>query len=141
MRLFAKTRLATGALAAVGAALTRLAAAGIGYAGGLLVLAGFSVGGSWVAARGGIAVPGPVLGMTVYTLLLLTTPWLDRSLPAARLVASLIGALLVPALVGVALFAHETAAGGWRLPLVLVVSTAITGLATAALFRLAGGRS
>lgn len=109
--------------------------------GGLLVLAGCSLGGSSVAARSGIAVPGPVLGMAVYTLLLLATPWLDWTLPAARRLASLIGALLVPALVGIALFAAETTRGGWRLVLVLVLSTAVTGLATAALFRLAGGRA
>jgi len=113
----------------------------IEFIGGLAVLAALSSGGALIAGHTGIAVPGPVLGMLVYTGLLLGTTWLDWTLGAARLVASLIGALLVAPLVGVALFGDVAARGGVRLAVLLVVSTALTALATAWLFRAAGGKA
>lgn len=111
------------------------------FSAGLLLLVAFSTGGSWLAARFALPLPGPIAGMLAYTLLLLATPWLDWSLGAARDVAALIGALLVPPLIGVALFADVAERGGVRLAAVLVVSTGVTALVTAGLFRLCGGRA
>ena len=113
----------------------------IKYTAGLALLAGVAAGGNWLAARAGLPLPGPVLGMLGYGAVLLTTPWLDWSLGAARWVAGLIGALLVPPLVGVVLYQADAAAGGLRLAAVLVVGTGLTALATAWLFRLCGGRA
>ena len=108
---------------------------------GLALLAGVAAGGSWLAARASLPLPGPVLGMLGYAAVLLVTPWLEWSLGAARWVAGLIGALLVPPLVGVVLYQADAAAGGLRLAAVLVVSTGLTALTTAGLFRLCGGRA
>lgn len=95
----------------------------------------------WIATRLSMPLPGPVLGLAVYTALLLLTSWLDWTLPAARWLAGWLGALIVPALVGIVLFGDVIASGGIRLALVLVVSTAATGLATAWLFRIVGGHA
>ena len=110
-------------------------------AGATLVLVALSAAGSWLQARLNLFMPGPVVGMVAYAVLLLATPWLNWTLPAARLLASWLGALIVPALVGAVLLGSTLARGGWRLAFVLVASTALTGLATATLFRALGGKA
>lgn len=88
----------------------------------------------------GLGIPGPVLGLILYMALL----WLgkfDWTMVSARWLTSLLGAMIVPPLVGIALFAGETMRGGWRLAVVLIVGPAVTGVATALLFRLVGGKA
>ena len=106
---------------------------------GLLLLAGLAAAGDAVATRAGLAIPGVVLGLGAY-LLLLASGRGGWSLRAADLLTGLIGAMIVPALVGLALFAEILVPALGRVAVVLVASTLVTALATAALFRLAGGR-
>ncbi len=113
--------------------------AGIATVAGLALIGGLAVGGNWVAARVGGGVPGPVLGMAAY-LLLLATGRADWSLRGADLLTGLIGAMIVPALVGLAAFGAVLAPVWWRVAVVLVLSTGLTALAAAGLFRWAGGR-
>jgi putative effector of murein hydrolase/putative effector of murein hydrolase LrgA (UPF0299 family) len=80
----------------------------------LAFLAGLSAAGTAAAAALDLPVPGPILGLIVY-LLLLSFGFLPGSAVAARWLAGLLGALIVPPLVGVAAFAPVLAAGGWRL--------------------------
>ncbi len=106
---------------------------------GLALILALAAAGGWVAARGGGAVPGPVLGMGAY-LLLLATGRAGWSLRAADLLTGLIGAMIVPALVGLAAFGAALAPMWGRAVLVLVLSTGSTALAAAGLFRLSGGK-
>lgn len=110
-------------------------------AAGLLVLALFSAAGSVAARASGITVPGPVLGMAAYLALLLLAPRVFAwTLKSARLMTSILGALIVPAAVGLAGFASELKADALALAVTLVVSTLATGIATAMLFRLLSRR-
>lgn len=109
-----------------------------GFIASLALIALFSVAGTTVAARTGLPVPGPVLGLIAYGLLL-SFGFLQGTVAAARFLGGLLGALIVPPLVGVALFGPVLANGGVRLAVALVVGTLVTGVVTALTFRLAGG--
>lgn len=110
-------------------------------AGGLLILALLSAAGGVAVRASGIAVPGPVLGMMVYLVLLQLAPRLFAwTLESARLMTSILGALIVPPAVGLAGFASELEADALALAVTLIVSTLATGIATAALFRLLSRR-
>ncbi|MGI4876378.1 MAG: CidA/LrgA family protein [Janthinobacterium lividum] len=106
----------------------------------LALFALLSTAGLLAAARLHLPLPGPIIGLLVYSLLL-SLGYLGWTLSAARVLSGLLGAMIVPALVGVALYADVTARGGWRLAVALVAGTAVTGVATALLFRVAGGRA
>ena len=106
---------------------------------GVLLCVALAWGGAELADWAGLPVPGAVLGMAAYVLLLGSGRG-DWSLRGADLLTRLIGAMIVPALVGLALFGRELLPALGPLALVLFGSTAVTALATAALFRLAGGR-
>jgi putative effector of murein hydrolase LrgA (UPF0299 family) len=108
---------------------------------GLLLCAGLAIAGDALAAALRLPVPGAVIGLIAYLLWLLTGRGIGWSRPGAALLLRWIGALVVPALVSLALAADRIA--GVLLPLaaVMLVSTLITALATAAIYRLAGGRS
>ena len=108
-------------------------------AGGIALIVGLALGGNWLRARLGLAVPGPVLGMGAY-LLLLATRYFDWSLPGAGLLTALIGAIIVPPLVGLALFDHVLRPALVGVAAVLVLSTALTATVAALIFRAAGGR-
>ncbi len=92
--------------------------------------------GDRAAAAARLPVPGAVLGLIAYLALLATGP-ARASVAAGRWLAGLLGALIVPPLVGVAAFAPALAAGGWRLAVALVAGVVVTGVVTAATFRLA----
>ncbi|MBV8973080.1 MAG: CidA/LrgA family protein [Sphingomonadaceae bacterium] len=81
-----------------------------------------------------LPVPGAGVGLAAY-LVLLATGLGEGSIPAARGLAGLLGALIVPPLVGVATFAPVLAAGGWRLAAALVAGVVVTGVVTAATVR------
>lgn len=102
---------------------------------GFVVLALLSLAGDLAAALLGVAVPGPIIGLGAYLLLLSVWPaFAAWTLPAARLLTRFLGALIVPAAVGLAAFAPFIAGVAPALALVLVVSTLLTGLTTALLY-------
>lgn len=102
---------------------------------GLALLVMLSLAGDIVVAWVGLGVPGPVVGLGGYLLLLSAWPAFGRwTLPAARLLTRYLGALIVPAAVGLAAFAPFLAGAVPALALVLVVSTLVTGLTTALLY-------
>ena len=102
----------------------------------LVLITLLAAGGSFVVTRSGVPIPGPVVGLIVYSLLLFLG-FLGWTTPAAGWLSGLLGALIVPPLVGVAAFAPDLAAGGWRLAVALVVGTVVT----AVVFRVAGGEA
>jgi holin-like protein len=106
-------------------------------AGGIGVLALLAASGGLVARLLDIPVPGPVIGMGLYLALLAAVPravaW---TVAGARLLTSLLGALIVPAAVGLAAFAPVLRAEAAPLAAAVVLSTAATGLATAGAYRL-----
>jgi putative effector of murein hydrolase LrgA (UPF0299 family) len=85
-------------------------------------------------------IPGAILGFGLYLLWLASGRGIGWSLPGATLLIRWIGAMIVPALVG--LGGYAALLGGVALPLaaILVTTTLVTALATAGLYRLAGGR-
>ncbi len=102
---------------------------------GLIVLILLSLAGDLAAALLGIAVPGPILGLAAYLALLAAWPgFRSWTLPAARLLTRFLGALIVPAAVGLAAFAPFVVDVAPQLMLVIVVSTLVTGLTTALLY-------
>lgn len=114
-----------------------VAKAWLPVAGGLLLLVLLSTLGKAAVAGSGLAIPGPVVGTAVYLALLLAAPrFFAWTLAGARLMTSILGALIVPAAVGLAGFASELRADALPLAITLVVSTLVTGVATAALYRL-----
>ncbi len=105
------------------------------YAAGFVALILLWVFGEIVAAVAGIDIPGSIIGLGAYLLLLKLSPAVGRwTLPAARLSTRFLGALIVPAAVGLAAFAPFIAEVAPRLVLVLVISTVFTGVTTALLY-------
>lgn len=107
---------------------------------GLLLCIGLSLAGQALAAALQLPVPGAVLGLLVYLLLLLWVPSATTTRPGAALLIRWIGAMLVPALIGLQGAVPLLAQSALPVALLLVMTTMITGLATAWLYRLAGGR-
>jgi len=102
---------------------------------GLAVIVGLSVVGTVSAELLDLPVPGPIVGLLLY-IGVLRTGMVPGSVVAARWLSGLLGGLIVPPLVGVAGFAPILASGGWRLAVALVAGVLVTGLVTAATFRL-----
>lgn len=109
-------------------------APGVGLCCALAVL------GDGAARASGLPIPGAILGFCAYLLWLLSGRAIGWSRPGAALLIRWIGAMIVPALVGLGSYAMLL--GGVALPLagLLVATTLVTALATAAIYRLAGGR-
>lgn len=102
---------------------------------GLALLVALSLAGDLVAAVAGLGVPGPILGLAAYLLLLGVWPAFGRlTLPAARLLTRYLGALIVPAAVGLAAFMPFLGPAVPALALVIVVSTLVTGVTTALIY-------
>lgn len=102
---------------------------------GFAALVLLSLLGDLAAVLLGIDVPGPILGLGAYLLLLWIWPAFGAwTLPAARLLTRFLGVLIVPAAVGLAAFAPFIAGAAPALALVLVVSTLVTGVTTALLY-------
>lgn len=102
---------------------------------GFVALVLLSLLGDLAAALLDIDVPGPILGLGAYLLLWWIWPAFGAwTLPAARLLTRFLGALIVPAAVGLAAFAPFIAGAAPELALVLVVSTLVTGVTTALLY-------
>lgn len=102
---------------------------------GLALLVALSLAGDLVAAFAGLGVPGPILGLAAYLLLLGVWPAFGRlTLPAAQALTRYLGALIVPAAVGLAAFAPFLGPAVPALALVIVVSTLVTGVTTALIY-------
>ena len=87
----------------------------------------------------GLPVPGAVLGLLVYALWLASGRAIAWSRPGAMLLVRWLGAMIVPALVGLQGVAGLRAGAALPLLGLLVATTLVTAAATAVLYRLAGG--
>ena len=97
---------------------------------GLAALAGLALLGQWASGFAGL--PGPVLGLAAYVALMAAVPGFARATQAgAELLLKILGALITPAAVGLALHRNELASEAGRLALIIVLSTVITGVVTA----------
>lgn len=108
---------------------------------GVVLCSGLAVAGDALAGWAKLPVPGAVLGLFVYFGWLALGRSIAWSRPGAALLIRWIGAMIVPALVGIE--AHAMMLAGVALPLLglLVVTTVVTALATAGIYRLAGGQN
>jgi putative effector of murein hydrolase LrgA (UPF0299 family) len=107
---------------------------------GVALCCALAVAGDAAARATGSPVPGAILGFGVYLLWLASGRGIGWSRPGAALLIRWIGAMIVPALVGLGGYAAVLGGVAVQLAGVLVVSTLVTALATAGLYRLAGGR-
>src|SRR5690606_39165094 len=96
----------------------------------------------WASRYAGL--PGPVLGLAVYVALMAAMPGFARATQAgAELLLKILGVLITPAAVGLALHRNELASELGRLVLVIVLSTVVTDVVTAYAYnaQLRGGQS
>ena len=107
---------------------------------GVLLCCALALAGNALVARAQLPVPGAVLGLLAYLGWLAIGRGIGWSRPGAALLLRWIGALIVPALVGLTAYAGVLAGAALPLLVLLVVTTLLTALATAVIFRLAGGR-
>lgn len=112
----------------------------VGAVPGVALCCALAVAGDALAGWVQLPVPGAIIGFIVYLGWLVLGRGIAWSRPGAALLIRWIGAMIVPALVG--LQAHAMALAGVALPLLalLVATTLVTALATAAIYRLVGGR-
>ncbi len=108
---------------------------------GILLCCALAMAGNALVAWARLPIPGAVLGLLVYLGWLISGRSIGWSVPGAALLLRWIGALIVPALVGLTAYAGVVVGAAVPLLVVLVATTLITALATAVIFRLAGGRS
>lgn len=107
---------------------------------GVVLCVALAMAGEALVAWLALPLPGAVLGLLGFLVLLLGDRAIAWSRPGAALMLRWIGAMVVPALVSLALVADRLAGALLPLVLVMVASTLVTALATAGLYRLAGGR-
>jgi holin-like protein len=107
---------------------------------GVLLCAGLALCGEALVGAAQLPLPGPVLGLLVYLAWLLVGRGIGWSRSGAALLLRWIGAMIVPALVSLALIAGRIAPVLLPLALVMLASTLITAVATALIYRVAGGR-
>ncbi len=111
---------------------------------GAALCCALATAGDWLAVRLGLPVPGAVIGLAVYLLWLLAgqhvaSSSIAWSRPGAALLLRWLGALIVPALVGLSAYAAILAGALLPLVLLLILTTVATALVTAGLYRLLGG--
>ncbi len=107
---------------------------------GVLLCVALALGGEALVAALRLPVPGAILGLVVYLGWLSVGRGIGWSRRGAALLIRWIGAMIVPALVGLQAYAGNLAGAALPLALLLVVTTLLTALATALLYRAAGGR-
>ena len=113
------------------------------FAGALAVglFAALAAGGDALAHALGLPLPGAVLGMTAYGAGLAARPrWLEWTRPAARWLAGLLGALIVPAAVDLALFGPLLRTYAWQIGVTLTVVPALAAVVTAGVYQRLAGR-
>lgn len=97
---------------------------------GLAALAALALLGQWASRFAGL--PGPVLGLVAYVALMAAFPAFCRATQAgAEVLLKILGVLITPAAVGLALHRDELASEAGRLALTIVLSTVATGVVTA----------
>ena len=106
---------------------------------GVLLCCGLAVAGGALAEALRLPVPGAILGLGLYLAWLVSGRGIGWSRPGAALLLRWLGAMIVPALVGLGGDLGLLAGALLPLLLVLLVSTLLTALVTALLYRLAGG--
>lgn len=110
--------------------------------GGLLLIALVSLAGEMIIWGSGVPLPPAIVGLL---LLAATVTLSERAAaivkPAARLLLALLGALIVPPFVGLALFSDELRTYAAGIAVLLLVTTIATGLVAAWTYRLLAGRS
>lgn len=102
---------------------------------GVLLCVVLAKGGDALAQALGIGLPGAALGLIALALWLATARRTAWSRPGAVLLARWIGAALVPVLVGLTAYVSLLAGVMGPLALLLVLTTAMTGAATALIYR------
>ena len=115
-------------------------AAGARLLPGVLLCCVLATAGNALAGWLHLPVPGAVLGLLAYLGWLISGRCIAWSVPGAALLLRWIGALIVPALVGLTAYAGVLAGAAVPLLVVLIATTLVTALATAMIFRFAGGR-
>jgi len=113
---------------------------GLELAAGVLLCGALALAGDAIAASAVLPVPGAALGLLAYAMLLIGGRGIGWSRPGARLLVRWIGAMIVPALVGLTTQAGVMTGAALPIIVLLVVTTLVTAVATALLYRLAGGR-
>ena len=109
---------------------------------GLVVIALFALAGDLIVIFARLPLPAPIVGMALFALLLALVPAMRRRVErAAMLLTGLLGALIVPPFLGLALFREELGAHAPAVLLVLIVTTPLTAIATGYAYRLLAGRS
>lgn len=102
----------------------------------IMILCGLSIGGDAVSGALNLPVPGPILGMIVLLGLLGAVPKLQIwAAPAADFLVRWLGALIVPAAAGIVLYGEVFKTHGLALAAVLIITTLLTGLAIAVIYR------
>jgi holin-like protein len=100
------------------------------------ILSALSMGGDFVSRALNLPVPGPILGMIVLLALLGFFPKLaDWTAPAADLLLTWLGALIVPAAAGIILYTGIFSEYGVSLAAVLIITTLLTGLSVALIYK------
>jgi holin-like protein len=107
---------------------------------GVLLCIALALAGGFGVRLLDLPLPGAVLGLFAYLALLMGGRGIGWSRPGAALLLRWIGAFIVPALVGLTGYAAVLAGAALPLLVALVATTLLTALATATIFRLAGGR-
>lgn len=107
---------------------------------GVLLCCALAMAGNALASWLRLPVPGAVLGLLAYLGWLISGRGIGWSRPGAALLLRWIGALIVPALVGLTAYAGVLAGAAVSLLVVLLATTLLTALTTAVIFRLVGGR-
>jgi holin-like protein len=107
---------------------------------GVALCCALALAGEAAATWLGMPVPGAVLGMLVYGAWLLSGRGIAWSLAGAALLLRWLGAMVVPALVGLTAYWGVLAGVVVQIAVLLLVTTLVTAVATAAIYRLAGGR-
>ncbi|WP_310497683.1 CidA/LrgA family protein [Sandarakinorhabdus sp.] len=102
---------------------------------GVLLCCILALAGQALAPRLGLSVPGPVIGLGLYLAWLLWGRGIGWSRPGADLLLRWLGALIVPALVGVADVVREPGVATLKILLIIAVTTPLTALATALAWR------
>ena len=108
---------------------------------GVVLCCGLALAGTAAVHALALPVPGSVAGLLVYFGWRVWGRGIAWSRPGAALLLRWIGALIVPALVGLTAYAGVLAGAALPLAAVLVATTLVTALATALIFRAAGGHA
>ena len=107
---------------------------------GVLLCVALAMAGNALATLLQLPLPGAILGLLAYLGWLTWGRGIAWSRRGAGLLIRWIGAMIVPALVGLQLYTGVLTGSALALAVLLVVTTLVTAVATAVLYRLAGGR-